>query len=134
MDPKQIPPFKSVLTTALILFFVGAAGLAIVFIFTLPTLGPRWLMFFFMPLVFSAIALPFAWLVNRRLSVRLPFTGPVLVREAVFFGMYIDLLIWLQFGKVLNFALAVFLFAGFAMVEILLRWRERSRFVAGSEE
>ena len=134
MDTRQLPPFRPVLITSITLFGIGAVGLTLIFLLTLPTLGPRWLMFFFMPLVFSAIALPFAWLVNRRLSVRLPFTGPVLVREAVFFGMYIDLLIWLQFGKVLNFALAVFLFAGFAMVEILLRWRERSRFVAGSEE
>jgi hypothetical protein len=134
VDSRQIPPFSSVLTTALILFFTGAVGLTLIFIFTVPTLGPRWLLFFFIPLVFSGIILPFVWLVNRRLSLRLPFTPAILVREALFIGVYFDLVIWLQFGKVLNFALAVFLLAGFATVEVILRWRERNLFTIDTDE
>jgi len=134
LDSRQVPPFTAILITALILFFVGVTGLVLIFTLTVPTLGPRWLLFFLVPLVFSGIALPFVWLLNRRLTDRLVTSPAVMVREAVFFGIYVDLVIWLQFGKVLNFALAFFLLAGFTIIEALLRWREQSRFNAGIEE
>lgn len=134
MDSRRLPPLHSILTVSLILFLVGAVGLVFLFIFTVPTLGPRWLLFFLTTLAFSGLSLPFLWQLNRRLAVRLPTSASVLIREAIFFGIYIDLVIWLQFGKVLNFALAVFLLAGFVIVEALLRWRERSQFNPGSEE
>lgn len=129
MDSKQLPPFNAILTTALILFISGAVGLALVFIFTVPTLGPRWLLFFLAILVISGVALPFTWLLNRRLvAANFPVSAAILVREALFIAIYVDLLVWLQFGKVLNFALGVFLLVGFGLVEALLRWRERTRF------
>jgi hypothetical protein len=134
LDPRQVPPFKSILTTALILFFAGTIGLVLIFTLTVPTLGPRWLLFFLIPLVFSGIALPFVWLLNRRLANRLITSSVILVREALMFGIYVDLLIWLQFGKVLNFALAFFLLAGIGAVEALLRWREQSGFRTGAAE
>ncbi len=128
MESNQLPPLRSVLILALILFLMGAVGLVLIFTLTLPTLGPRWLLFFLTPLTFCGLVLPFLWQFNRRLSVRFPTSAAVLVRESLFIGIYVDLLIWLQFGKVLNFALAVFLLAGFIIVEGLLRWRERSKF------
>jgi hypothetical protein len=129
VDSKQLPPFNAILTTALILFISGAVGLALVFIFTVPTLGPRWLLFFLAILVISGVALPFTWLLNRRLvAANFPVSAAILVREALFIAIYVDLLVWLQFGKVLNFALGVFLLVGFGLVEALLRWRERTRF------
>lgn len=134
MESRQIPPFKSVLTAGLILFMIGAVGLALLFIFTVPTLGPRWLLFFLTTLAFSGFALPFTWPLNRRLSNRFPVSAPILVREALFFGIYVDLLIWLQFGKVLNFALGVFLLAGFLLIEAILRWRERTVFIPDMDE
>ena len=134
LDPRQISPFKPILTTALILFFTGAIGLVLIFILTVPTLGPRWLLFFLIPLLFSGIALPFVWLLNRRLLDRLVTSPVVMMREAIFFGLYVDLMIWLQFGKVLNFALAFFVLAGFVIIEALLRWREQSRFNTGAAE
>jgi hypothetical protein len=134
LESRQLPSLKSVLTTALILFLIGAVGLTLLFILTVPTLGPRWLLFFLTTLVVSGIALPFTYLLNRRLADRLPVSAAILVREALFFGIYIDLVIWLQFGKVLNFALGVFLLAGFVIIEALLRWRERNRFTPDAED
>ena len=134
MDTKQLPPFRPVPITSIILFGIGAVGLTLIFLLTLPTLGPRWLLYFLTPFLVCGLVLPFTWILNRRLAHRLPPSGSILVREIVFFGIYVDLIIWLQFGEVLNFALAVFLLAGIILIEILLRWWERNRFNAGQEE
>jgi hypothetical protein len=134
VDSRQLPPFNSILTTALILFGIGAVGLTLIFILTVPTLGPRWLMFFLAPFVFTGIAMPFVWLLNRRLAVRFSTSGTIIVREALFLGIYVDLMLWLQFGKVLNFALGVFLLVGIILIEGLLRWRENSQFKVRTEE
>ena len=136
MDSRQLPPFNAILITSGILFGVGVLGMILLFILTVPTLGPRWLLFFLTTLTFSGLALPFMHFLNRRFPSRPPAQASVLIREALWVGIYIDLLIWLRFGKVLNFALAVFLLAGIAAIEILLRLRERNRFSpdAGRED
>ena len=134
METRQLPPFKSILITSLILFGIGAVGLALLFSLTVPTLGPRWLLFFLATLTFSGIALPFTHFLNRRFPSDPPAEASVLIREALWVGIYVDLIIWLQFGKVLNFALGALLLIGFGVIEFLLRLRERNRFSPGSEE
>jgi len=124
--------FSSVLVTSVLLILVGGVGLFLLFNLTVPTLGPRWLLFFLLTFLASGVALPFAYFINLRFPSNPPAPSSVLVREALFFGLYIDLVIWLQFGKVLNFAIAVFLLIGFGMIEFLLRWRERNRFSPGT--
>ena len=134
MEPKGRSLFSAILITSILLFFVGALGLVLLFSLTVPTLGPRWLLFFLITLAGSGLALPGAYFLNLRFPSNPPAQGSVLVREALFFGLYVDLLVWLRFGKVLNFAIIIFLLVGFGLIEFLLRWLERSRFVAGNEE
>ena len=80
------------------------------------------------------LALPGAYFLNLRFPSTPPADANILIREALWVGLYLDLVIWLQVGKVLNFALGVLLLAGFALIEFLLRLRERNRFTPGSEE
>lgn len=127
---KLLPPYRSILTTSLILIGLGVVGLAILFLFTVPTLGPRWLLFFLVTLLFSGLALPGVYYLNRRFPGTPVASNSVLVREAIWCGLYFDLILWLQFGKVLNFALAVFIAIGLFAVELLIRLGERSRFNA----
>ena len=134
MESKGRSSFNAILITSILLFFVGALGLVLLFSLTVPTLGPRWLLFFLITLAGSGLALPGAYFLNLRFPSNPPAQGSVLVREALFFGLYVDLLVWLRFGKVLNFAIIIFLLVGFGLIEFLLRWLERSRFVAGNEE
>ncbi len=133
MDTKNSSPFSAVLVTSLLLIAVGGAGLVLLFNLTVPTLGPRWLLFFLVTLAASGVALPFAYFINIRFPSNPPAQSGVLLREAVFAGLYVDLVIWLRFGKVLNFAIGVFVLAAFVFIEILLRWRERSRFAPDSD-
>jgi len=134
VDRSQYPPFRPILITSLSLLGVGIVGLVLLFSLTVPTLGPRWLLFFLITLVGCGLALPGAYFLNLRFPSTPPADANILIREALWVGLYLDLVIWLQFGKVLNFALGVLLLAGFALIEFLLRLRERNRFTPGSEE
>ena len=124
----QYYPFSPILITSLILIAIGLLGLGALFIFTVPTLGPRWLLFFLVTLLFSGIALPVVYYLHKRFPSTPRVTAVVLVREALWFGIYMDIILWLQFGKVLNSALAIFIAVGLILIEFLIRMRERSRF------
>lgn len=127
MNNKPLP-FLPVLISGILLAVIGWAGLAAIFIFTLPNLGPRWLFFFLGLLAFSGTALPIVYFLNRRFPSTPPVDSSIIIRQALWLGIYFDLLAWLQLGRVLNLMLGIFLAAGFILVEFLLRLRERARF------
>ncbi len=120
--------FLPVFTASLILVLAAVAGLMALFIFTVPTLGPRWLLFFLVTMLASGLALPVAFYLHLRFPSKPPVSSRVIIREAAWCGVYADILLWLQFGKVLNYALAIFIAIGFIAVELLIRMREQSRF------
>lgn len=122
---KQLPPFTVVLTTGMLLGLAGWIGLFLVVILTVPNLGPRWLMYFLVTLAVTGTFLPIVYYLHRRFPSKPAATSMVLVREALFFGVYADVLLWLQFGRALNFAEAAFIAMGLLIIEILIRWRER---------
>lgn len=124
---KQLPPSPLVMTTGVILALTGWIGLGLIVLLTKPTLGPRWLMFFLVTLAFSGTALPVVRYLHHRFPGRPAATASVLVREALWVGVYADVLLWLQFGRVLNFALGFFIAAGLVAIEVLLRLRERNK-------
>jgi len=124
---EQVPPFGAALTTAIILGVIGWVGLILLFLLTVPTLGPRWLLFFLVTLAFSGMALPVVHYLHRRFPGKPVATAVVMVREALLAGAYADVLLWLQFGKVLNFALAILIAAGLIAIEVFTRLREKNR-------
>ena len=130
-NTPQYYRFFPVFITSLILIGIGVVGLGALFIFTVPTLGPRWLLFFLVTLLFSGIALPVVYYLHKRFPSDPRVTSIILVREALWFGIYVDIILWLQFGKVLNSALAIFIAVGLILIEFLIRMRERSRFSPG---
>ncbi|MBP7227510.1 MAG: hypothetical protein KA988_00235 [Longilinea sp.] len=124
--PSKFPAFLPVLFTSLGLTLSGLVGLALVVLYTLPTLGPRWLFFFLFFITLTGLALPIVYFLNRRFpSTPMP-NSTVLVRQALWVGIYGDVALWLQMGHIFNLALAVFLAAGLIAIELLLRMRERS--------
>ena len=119
--------FKDFLPAFLILILLGGGGLAVVTLFTLPTLGPRWLFFFFLVLLASGLALPIAYLLNLRFASKHPIDQPVIIREALLAGIFVALLAWMRMGRLLTFPLAILLAAAFFLIEFCLRLWERSR-------
>jgi len=125
---SQQSKFLPVLTASLVLVGIGLIGLLALFIFTVPTLGPRWLLFFFVTLLFSGLSLPVIYYLHLRFPSQPPVSSKVIIRESAGFGIYANILLWLQFGKVLNYALAIFIAIGFIAIELIIRMREKSRF------
>jgi hypothetical protein len=132
MDQKPAtPPVHSFITAALILIILGWGGLFAILNYTEPTGGTRWALFFFAVLGFTGLALlPVAYLNRRFPSSPAPSHG-VIIRQALWTGIYFPILAWLRIGRVLNFSLALLLIAGFILIEWLLRLRERSQWKPG---
>jgi len=127
MRNSFLSPFSKILTAALILFIGGLVGLAAVIFFTEPVLAPRWMAYFFLTLVASGLVLPLFFFFQRRIA-KSPVSDAVLIREALWFWIFMDLVVWLQLGRVLNGLLAIFLAGGFIILEILLRMAETALF------
>ncbi len=81
----------------------------------------------------TGMALPVAAFLNRRFPSLPPPTPGVILRQAIWFGIYLPTLAWLQIGRMLTLPLAVLLALGFLMIEYLLRLRERSQWKPGAE-
>jgi len=123
-----MPPFGKFFLAGLLLAVIGWGGLAVLFVYTLPYLGPRWLFFFLFMMALTGTALPMAGFLNLRFPSIPPVEGGIVVRQAIWVGIYGCLLAWLQLGKILNLAVAIFLAIGFILIEYFLRLRERARF------
>lgn len=124
---KGVLSFKDFLPAFLVLILAGGGGLALVTFLTLPTLGPRWLFFFFLVLLVSGIALPISYLLNLRFPSKPPIENVVVIREALLAGIFLALIAWLRMGRVLTFPLAILLAAAIILIEFFLRLWERGR-------
>ena len=127
MDSQSSPPVKTFIPAALILALIGWGGLYALLNFTIPTVGPRWLFFFLGVLALTGTSLPIVAFLNQRFPSTPPVSSGVIVREALWVGIYFPSLAWLQLRRVLTPALIMLLAIGFLAIEILLRLRERSQ-------
>jgi hypothetical protein len=121
------PPIRSFLPAALSLMLLGWGGFIAVVYYTSPNGGTRWVFFFTAVLGLTGTALPGVAFLNRRFLSSPAPTPAVIVRQAIWFGVYLPTLAWLRIGRVLTFSLAVLLALGLILIEYLLRLRERSQ-------
>lgn len=132
---RHQPSFvKTFLPLALVLTLIGWGGIWIVISGTLPTLGPRWLFFFLGVIALTGPALPITYYLNHRFPSSPPVDGMVIVRQALWVGVFGSTLTWLQLGRVLTPALALILAGVFVLIEFLLRLFERSRWNPNGDE
>ncbi|MFN2145617.1 MAG: hypothetical protein ACK2T7_09715 [Anaerolineales bacterium] len=128
MDPDetQIPQIKSYLPLIFILVFVGFGGLFILFNMTQPTILPRWLFFFMVVVGVTGLAMPaVVFLYHRFPSGHIPGQG-VIIRQSLWAGIFIALMIWLRLGQVFNLGVGLIVLVGITLLEIALRFGERS--------
>ena len=130
MRKSYLPPFGKILISSIFLTILGGGGLTFIFMFLKPTLGPRWMFFFFLSIIGAGIALPFCYLIQRRFANQV-VAGKVLIREAILFGVFLALVAWLQLGRVLTNLIIVIIAIGFVLLEMLLRMAEKATFKAG---
>lgn len=127
MEKPPTIPVKNFLPAALLLAGVGWSSLLVLILFSLPTLGPRWLFFFTSVLALCGTLLPLVAFLNRRFPTNPPATAKVIIRETILLGVYLPTLAWMQIGRVLTPGLATLLAVGLLFIEILLRLRERAQ-------
>lgn len=118
---------RTFLPLSVILSIMGWGGLLIVIRSTLPTLGPRWLFFFLVVLALTGLSLPIVYFLNLRFPSDPPVQEMVILRQALWVGVFGSTVAWLQLGRVLTMGLALILAGVFVMIEFLLRLFERSR-------
>ncbi len=121
------PKVRSFIPAALICALLGSSGFFAVIVYTEPNGGTRWAFFFCAVLALTGLVLPFVAYLNRRFPSVPPVTQGIVMRQAVWIGIYLPTLAWLRIGRVLNFPIALLLAAGLILVEWLLRLREHSQ-------
>ena len=124
---SSIKDLPSILFTSILIASIGWVGLFFLIQNTQPFLGPRWLFFFLLTMGVSGTALPIVYLLNLRFPHDPPANTPVIIRQAVWFAIFADLLAWLQLGRMLNSILIVVIAIGIIVIENLIRLVERSR-------
>jgi len=127
----KFPPFSTFLWASILLNLLGWGGLAVLVSNALPTLGPRWLFYFLLFCAVSGLFLPVTFFLNRRFMSKPPAEGGVIVREAIWVGMYACIALWLQQAALLNGLIAFAVGLGFVMIEFLMRVRELSSWKPG---
>lgn len=127
MEPARTPSPLSFLPTSALFMLIGWGGLALLVNLAQPTLWPRWLFYFLIVVAITGTALPFAAFLNHRFPSDPPARSQVILRQALWVGVYVATLAWLQNGRVFNGALALIVGVGFAALEYFLRLRERSQ-------
>ncbi len=124
---ERIPRPKAYFPLTLVLLIIGTGGLIYLMLTTEPTLGPRWMFFFFVMFLGTGFALPVAILINHRFPSSPPAGEKIIFREALLFGSFATLLAWLSHGRLLTGGLVGIIFVGFAAIEVFTRLWERGR-------
>ena len=131
MNTNSAPSVRMFLPAAFMLMLLGVIGFVGVIFFTSPSGGTRWLFFFFFVLALSGAALPGMAFLNRRFASDPPAEPQVIVRQAIWVGIYLPAITWLQIGRVLTLSMALLLGLGLLLIEGLLRMRARSLWKPG---
>jgi len=123
-----VPSFRHYLYSSLFLFLIGWGGLVLmIFVFNEPPLvWARWGFFTLWFVALTGTSLPIMYLLNRRF-VSDPQAEPhVIVRQALWVGVYGATLAWLQLGHLVTLWVWMGLAGGLIALEYFIRLRERA--------
>lgn len=126
MSDSSPSGYRSLLLAAAVLAVIGWLGLWILMNATLPTIGPRWLFFFLLTQAATGTVMPFVWFLRRRFNAGEPLSAGVLLREALWVGLFASTCAWLQINRGLTLTVALFLALGLVAFESLLLRIERT--------
>ncbi|MFZ5857457.1 MAG: hypothetical protein ACOYZ6_11550 [Chloroflexota bacterium] len=124
MSPK--PTFRPYIFSTIFLILLGWGGLYLITFYTLPFIWPRWGFFALWLTALTATAFPIIYFVTTRFSTE-KLEPQVMVRRALWVGVYGATLAWLQLARLVNVYVILGLAFGLIAIESLLRLRERAR-------
>ncbi|MEW6083773.1 MAG: hypothetical protein AB1607_04175 [Chloroflexota bacterium] len=120
-------PFKPFGISSLLLILFGWGGLSAVLYFSVPLVWFRWGFFALLILALTGTVLPIVYFFHRRFPAHPPAEPNVIVRQAVWFGVYGATLAWLQLGRLVTVYVILGLAGGLIAIEYFIRLRERAR-------
>ncbi len=93
----------------------------------LPTVPNRWAFYVLLQIALTGTALPFVRFLHQRFSrdYALYVAPGVMVRQAIWVGLFGTTCAWLRIPRLLSFPLAIVLLLALVVIESLLRLRER---------
>ena len=127
MEHRSDLTFKSYLPVNLFMLILGWGGVGWLIFFTLPTVWQRWGFFLLFTVALTATALPITYYLNLRFPSKPLATQTIILRQAIWLGVYGSTLAWLQLDGLVSIWTIVGLGLGLIMIEYLIRLRERSR-------
>jgi hypothetical protein len=127
MESQTGSSFKPYLPACLFMIFAGWGGVGWLIFFTLPAVWQRWAFFLLLIVALTGIALPITYYLNLRFPSKPPVTESIIVRQAIWLGIYGSILAWLQLGGIVQPWTIFILGFGLIAIEYLIRLRERSR-------
>jgi len=125
MNSKQTT-FRSYLFSTLALMIIGWGGIAVLLYFSLPFVWARWGFFVFGILALTGTALPIVYFLHHRFPSNPPAGSNVIVREAMWVGVYGATLAWLQLGRLVTLYVILGLAGGLIAIEYFIRLREKA--------
>jgi len=127
MEPRPFSSFRPFMASAISLFIMGWGSASFAVLTLTPTVWARWLLFFGGTLGLTSLALPATWFLNLRFPSDPPAGAAVILRQAIWFGVYGALLTWLQQERLVTLWSGLGLAAGLAAIEYFVRMRENAR-------
>lgn len=118
--------FKPFAYSSLVLMFVGWGGLYLLITQTLPYVWPRWAFFVLVLMAVTGTILPVVYFFHRRFPDEKPAEPYVIIRQAMWFGIYAATLAWLQLGRLVTVYVILGLAGGLAAIEYFTRLREKA--------
>lgn len=126
MEDQQLT-FKPFGLSSLLLMLLGWGGLYFLITQTLPYVWPRWGFFVLALMAITGTVLPIVYFLHRRFPGEKPAESNVIVRQAMWFGVYGATLAWLQLGRLVTVYVVLGLAGGLAAIEYFIRLREKAR-------
>jgi hypothetical protein len=127
MEPRPNSSFLPYLASAISLFVLGWGAAIFAVLALTPTVWARWLLFFGGSLGLTGLAMPATWFLNLRFPSEPPAGPNVIVRQAIWVGVYGSLLVWLQQARLVTIWTGLGLAVGLVAIEYLIRMREKAR-------
>jgi hypothetical protein len=125
MNSQQIT-FRNYLPSTLALILIGWGGIAALFYFSLPLVWARWGFFVLGIMALTGTVLPVVYFFHRRFSID-PLAQPnVIIRQALWVGVYASTLAWLQLGRLVTLYVILGLAGGLIATEYFIRLREKA--------
>jgi hypothetical protein len=120
--------FKEYIPSTLSLIFIGWGGLGLmIFYFDIPPLvWARWGFFTLGIMALTGTALPIVYFLHRRFPGETPVESNVIVRQAIWVGVYAATLAWLQLGHLVTLYVILGLAGGLIATEYFIRLREKA--------